>query len=56
KKAFYFFGQYDECGLVKTLKEKFFLQKEVEKFGSSDCRCKSHLLFSQTPINIQGKM
>ena len=33
-----------ECDLADNLKKKFFF---VDKFGSSDCRCRSHLFYSR---------
>ena len=37
-----------ECSVASLLKEHFDF---VERFGSSDCRCKSHLFFAATAVN-----
>lgn len=41
-----------ECELAKGLEGKF---ESVRNFGSSDCRCRSHLFFSRKPFeNIRS--
>ena len=36
------FSKHSECNTAKILSEKM---KIIEKFGCSDCRCKSHLFY-----------
>jgi len=38
-------GKLGECGLADLLMKEFAASTPVKKFGSSDCRCYSHLLF-----------
>lgn len=44
-----------ECGLTNQLKKKFNASTPVKKFGSSDCRCYSHLLFyEEDPLDLSS--
>jgi len=38
-------GERMECSIARSLGERF---EQIPGFGSSDCRCKSHLFFSDT--------
>lgn len=45
-------AKQDECRLAKKI-EEIADQMPVEKFGSSDCRCKTHLFFfKKDPRNM----
>lgn len=46
KKALLLPSQKEECALAQSMK-KHFSFKEINRFGCSDCSCKSHLLFSE---------
>lgn len=46
--AAYYFEQFEaglECRLNKTTKEQYFQSEYVPGFGSSDCKCHSHLIY-----------
>lgn len=41
----------EECRIAKKLSKKF---PEIPKFGSSDCRCKSHLFYLGKKVGKRG--
>ncbi len=45
-------GQTEECKLARNLQEHLSLQ-EVNRFGSSDCSCRSHLLYSKRKRSLR---
>jgi Uri superfamily endonuclease len=47
KKVLFWDSEKVECELAKGLAERF---EGVSKFGSSDCKCKSHLFYSENPL------
>ena len=42
-----------ECEIAKTLKKDF---DSIDGFGSSDCKCNSHLFYSEDDIKLMRKV
>ena len=49
-KVVYFESGRKECELAKKIAET---SKGISKFGSSDCKCRSHLFYSENPLEKQ---
>lgn len=45
RQAWYVEGKRDECKIARSMEGKF---NSIAGFGSSDCRCRSHLFYSKS--------
>jgi len=43
----------EECKIAEKLSKNF---SSIENFGSSDCKCKSHLFYSKNFMNLEKKI
>jgi Uri superfamily endonuclease len=50
KQAWYIEGEKDECRIASSMENKF---ESITDFGSSDCRCVSHLFYSESIIGLE---